>query len=54
MNDCDPEFYGSLSGGITQGDSSGTRVFPMDVIQTFSFKIFISKGFLIDLIELDK
>jgi hypothetical protein len=39
---------------LVAGDSSGTRVFPMDVIQTFSFKIFISKGFLIDLIELDK
>ncbi|KAI9562557.1 hypothetical protein GHT06_010010 [Daphnia sinensis] len=31
VNDCDPAFSGSLSGGITEGDSPGTRVFPMTI-----------------------
>lgn len=31
VNDCDPVFSGSLSGGITEGNSPGTRVFPMTV-----------------------
>ena len=43
VNDCDPEFSGSLSGGITQGDSSGKRVFPMTVIKTIFKLNFVSK-----------
>lgn len=31
VNDCNPVFSGSLSGGITEGDSLNTRVFPMTV-----------------------